>query len=261
MQKPGAFVKLSALATIVFLQLPVPIVVLAALNTTSYLKIPPDGLTLEWFSQILIDPQYLSAIQLSVILAMGSTIMSLLMGVPAAYALYKGRLPVSGAISSFLMGPLIFPAIVIGVAQLQYFALVGLRGSLLVLLVSHVVITVPFIVRSALTSLSGMDPMVEDAARALGATPFETFRLVTLPMIKPGLVAGCIFSIVVSLDNVPVTIFLLKPGDMTLSVLIFTSVEQGVDPRVAAVSTLLIIVTGLLLLLAEKWSGFHRFVG
>ncbi|MGO4737045.1 ABC transporter permease [Bosea sp. 2KB_26] len=248
--RPGLAVTTTALAVIVFLQVPVIVVMLAAFSTTSYLTIPPQGLTLAWFGKVLSDPSYLSAIRMSLILACGSTVISLVLGVAAAYALFRKSMPGSEAITSFLMAPLILPAVVIGVALLQYFSLTGLR----------VVITVPYIVRSALASLSGLDLAVEEAARVLGATGFEAFRLVTLPLIRPGLVAGALFAFITSLDNVPVTIFLIGANQTTLPVLIFSSVEMGIDPSVAAVSTLLIVATGIVLLIAERRAGFHRFV-
>jgi putative spermidine/putrescine transport system permease protein len=257
---PGRLTTTVGLAVVVFLQIPVIVVVLAAFSTTSYLTIPPKGLTLAWFIKVLSDPTYLSAIRLSLVLAVGSTAVSIVLGVAAAYALARKMVPGAEAVTSFLMAPLIMPSVVIGVAMLQYYAVMGLRGSLLGLLLAHVVITVPYIVRSALASLAGLDTSLEEAARVLGATGFESFRLVTLPLIRPGLVAGALFAFVTSLDNVPVTIFLLRADQTTLPVLIFSSVEMGVDPSVAAVSTLLIVITGLALILAERRFGFHRFI-
>lgn len=259
-QRPGFPVTTVALLVVVFLQIPVVVVMLASFSETSYLTIPPQGWTLKWFSAVLTDSTYLSAIRISLILAVGSTIVSLALGVAASYAIFRRMIPGSEAFTSLLMSPLIIPSVVIGVALLQYFTLVGLRGSFLVLLVAHVVITVPYIVRSALASLSGIDLSVEEAARVLGADGFTAFRLVTLPLIKPGLVAGALFAFVTSMENVPVTIFLAGPRQTTLPILIFTSVEMGVDPSVAAVSTLLIIATAAVLLVAERWTGFHRFV-
>ncbi|TCR62315.1 ABC transporter permease [Bosea sp. BK604] len=258
--KPGLAVTTVALLVVVFLQIPVVVVVLAAFSTTSYLTIPPQGWTLQWFAKVLSDPTYLSAIRMSLILAFGSTAISLVLGTAAAYALFRKAIPGSEAITSFLMAPLILPAVVIGVALLQYFSMTGLRGSLFGLLMAHVIITVPYIVRSALASLSGLDLAVEEAARVLGASGFEAFRLVTLPLIAPGLVAGALFAFITSLDNVPVTIFLISASQTTLPVLIFSSVEMGVDPSVAAISTLLIVATGIILLIAERRAGFHRFV-
>jgi putative spermidine/putrescine transport system permease protein len=259
-QRPGFSVTTIALIVIVFLQIPVIVVVLASFSETSYLTIPPQGLTLKWFEAVLTDSTYLGAIRNSLVLAIGATTISLVLGVAASYALFRRMLPGSEALTALLMSPLIIPSVVIGVALLQYFTLVGLRGGFVALLLAHVVITVPYIVRSALASLSGIDLSVEEAARCLGADGFTTFRLVTLPLIKPGLVAGALFSFVTSMENVPVTIFLAGPRQTTLPILIFTSVEMGVDPSVAAVSTLLIIATVLVLFLAERWTGFHRFV-
>jgi putative spermidine/putrescine transport system permease protein len=257
---PGLGITTIAIAVVVFLQVPVIVVVLAAFSTTSYLTIPPQGLTLAWFGKVLSDPTYLSAIRMSLVLACGSTAISLTLGVAAAYALFRKALPGSEAITSLVMAPLILPAVVIGVALLQYYSLTGLRGSLFGLLMAHVVITVPYVLRAALASLSGVDIATEEAARVLGASGFEAFRLITLPLIQPGLIAGALFAFITSLDNVPVTIFLISANQTTLPVLIFTSVEMGIDPSVAAVSTLLIVATGLILLIAERRSGFHRFV-
>lgn len=257
---PGRSVTAAAWLVIIFLQIPVIVVVLAAFSTTSYLTIPPQGLTLSWFGKVLTDQAYLSAIQMSLILAFGSTCISLALGVAAAYALFRKAVPGSDAITSFLMAPMILPAVVIGVALLQYFSMTGLRGLLFGLMMAHVVITVPYIVRAALTSLAGLDTSIEEAARVLGASGLEAFRLVTLPLIMPGLVAGALFAFITSLDNVPVTIFLISARQTTLPVLIFSSVEMGVDPSVAAVSTLLIAVTVIAVLIAERRTGFHRFV-
>jgi putative spermidine/putrescine transport system permease protein len=258
--KPGLTITTIALLVILFLQLPVIVVVLAAFSTTSYLTIPPQGLTLKWFAKVLCDPVYLDAIRISLTLAVSSTAISLVLGVAAAYALFKRMLPGTEALTSFLMAPLILPSVVIGVALLQYYSLIGWRGSFAALLLAHVIITVPYIVRSALASLAGVDMSVEEAARVLGANGFTAFRLVTLPLIKPGLVAGALFAFVTSMENVPVTIFVASAKQTTLPILIFSSVEMGVDPSIAAVSTLLIVATVFVLWLAERWTGFHRFI-
>lgn len=258
--RPGRAVTAAAIAVLVFLQIPVLVVMLAAFSTTSYLTIPPKGLTLAWFGKVLADPTYLAAIRMSLILAFGSTLVSTVLGVAAAYALFRRTLPGSEAIIAFLMAPLVTPAVVVGVALLQFFSLTGLRGTLFGLLMAHVVITVPYIVRSALASLAGLDGALEEAARVLGATGLEAFRLVTLPLILPGVVAGALFAFITSLDNVPVTIFLIGANQTTLPVLIFSSVEMGIDPSVAAVSTLLILATAIVLILAERRFRLHRFV-
>lgn len=256
---PTRSVTAIALLVLAFLQIPVLVVILASFSETSYLTIPPQGVTLKWYEAVLSDPTYLRAIKNSLILACASTAISLVLGVAAAYALFRRVLPGSEAITSLLISPLVVPSVVVGVAMLQYFTLTGFRGSFMVLIIAHVVITVPYILRSVLASLSGLDLSVEEAARCLGANGFTTFRLVTLPLIKPGLVAGALFAFVTSMENVPVTIFLASAKQTTLPILIFSSVEMGVNPSVAAISTLLIAATALVLLVAERWTGFHKF--
>lgn len=257
---PGRGTALAAWLVVGFLQLPVLVVILAAFSTTSYLTIPPRGLTLVWFAKVLSDPEWLSAIRMSLGLAAGSTLLALGLGVAAAYAIAHRMVPAAETLTALVMAPLVMPSVVIGIALLQFYSLTGLRGSLGGLLLAHVVITVPYIVRAALSSLAGLDGALEEAARTLGASGFAAFRLVTLPLIRPGLGAGALFAFITSLDNVPVTIFLINARQTTLPVLIFTSVEMGVDPSVAAVSTLLILATGAALLLAERRTGFHRFL-
>lgn len=250
---------LYAALALAFLQLPVIIVMLASVTTTSYLTVPPVGFTLDWYWRVLGDESYGDAILFSLTLAFTATFLSLVFGTAAAYALVRRKVPGSDAITAALMAPLVFPAVVVAVALLQYYTLTGVRGSFAAVAIAHVLITLPYVVRSVLASLAGSDPALEEAARTLGAGGWTAFRMVTLPLIKPGLVAGGIFSFIVSFDNVPVSIFLVSVRQTTLPVKIFTAVEHGIDPGIAAVSTMLIIVTGLCLIVAERWVGFHRF--
>jgi putative spermidine/putrescine transport system permease protein len=243
-----------------FLLAPVVVVLLASLSSTSYLTVPPKGITLRWFLEVLEDPSYIDAIAFSLVLAAMATAGSLIMGMAAAYAIMRRAVPGAEAISAFLMAPLVFPAVVVGVALLQLYSLVGLSATFGGLALAHMVITIPYVVRAILASLAGSDPHIEEAACVLGANRWVAFFKVTLPLIRPGVVAGGLFSFIVSFDNVPVSIFLLGVRHTTLPVKIFTAMEYGVDPTIAAVSTMLIIVTALFLIAAERWVGFHRFV-
>ncbi|WP_109467910.1 ABC transporter permease [Albibacillus kandeliae] len=258
-RKPSWLLSLVAIAILVYMNAPTIVVVLASFSDTSYLTVPPQGWTLHWFEYVLGDSRYMRAIWTSLWLASGATFLSLILGTAASYALHHCLVPFRDLILSAVMAPLVFPAVVIGVALLQYVSLLGLRGQPFVLLLAHTLITLPYVVRSAMSSLTGINPQIEEAANVLGASGFTAFRLVTLPLLKPGLVAGAIFSFVTSLDNVPVTIFLLTPRQSTLPVKIFASVEHGVDPSIAAASTLLVAGTAVALILAQKWVSFSRF--
>lgn len=257
-RKPGVLLTLIAALILLFMNGPTLVVVLASFSDTSYLTVPPQGWTLRWFTEVLNDTRYMRAISTSLWLAAGSTAISLLLGTAASYAIHHRLVPYRDAILSAIMAPLVFPAVVIGVALLQYVSLMGLRGQPWVLMAAHVLITLPYVVRSALSSLHGQNPQLEEAATVLGAGRFTAFRLVTLPLLRPGLIAGGIFSFVTSLDNVPVTIFLLTPRQSTLPVKIFAAVEHGVDPSIAAASTMLIAGTAVALILAQRRVSFTR---
>jgi putative spermidine/putrescine transport system permease protein len=242
-----------------FLLLPVAVVVLASFSTTAYLTVPPQGVTLRWYGRVLQSADYLSAIGTSLLLATVATLCALAIGVATSYALVRRVVPGRAAVSAVVMSPLIFPGVVIGVALLQFYAALGVAGSFAGLVVAHVVITVPYVVRTTLASLAGLDAELEDAACTLGANRLTAFCKVTLPLMRPGIAAGALFAFITSFDNVPVSIFLTGVGNTTLPVKIFTAIEFGVDPTVAAVSSLLILSTALALILAERWVGFHRF--
>jgi putative spermidine/putrescine transport system permease protein len=243
-----------------FLMLPVVVVALASFSRTSYLTVPPRGLTLHWFTQVLGDPEYVQAIGFSVLLAVVATAGAVGAGVAASFALIRRRVPGGALVSALLNAPLVFPSVVVGVALLQFYAMVHLNGTFVGLALAHMVITAPYVVRAVTASLQGIDPELEHAARVLGASGPVAFFTVTLPLIRPGVAAGALFAFIVSFDNVPVSIFLLGAGQMTLPVKIFTAIEYGVDPSIAAISTMLIVLTGVGLAVAERWIGFHRFV-
>lgn len=242
-----------------FLMLPVAVVVLASFSSTSYLTVPPQGVTLRWYGRVLESREYLDAIAISLLLAAVATLGALATGTAASYALVRRAVPGRTLVASLVMSPLVFPGLVIGVALLQLYSALGMGGSFIGLLLAHMVITVPYVVRTTLASLQGLDAELEDAARTLGATRLAAFRLVTLPLLRPGLAAGGLFAFITSFDNVPVSIFLTGVASTTLPVKIFTAIEFGVDPTVAAISSLLILATGIVLVAAERWIGLHRF--
>jgi putative spermidine/putrescine transport system permease protein len=251
----GAYVAL----VLGFLMLPVAVVVLASFSTTSFLTIPPQGVTLRWYGRVLESPEYVHAIWVSLTLAAAATAGALAIGTAASYALVRRAVPGRQLVASLVMSPLVFPGLVIGVALLQLYSALGIAGSFAGLWLAHMVITVPYVVRTTLASLAGLDAELEDAACTLGATRLRAFMLVTVPLLRPGLAAGGLFAFITSFDNVPVSIFLTGVASTTLPVKIFTAIEFGVDPSVAAISSLLILATGLALVLAERWIGFSRF--
>lgn len=242
-----------------FLALPMFIVVAVSFNAGEFIHFPPKGLSLRWFRHVFEGGTFGPAIVNSLKLAVLSTLGSLVLGIPASLALVRYRLPFGDAIQSFLLSPLSLPLIVFGIALLFFAGAIGLQLSFIGLLAGHIVITVPYIVRTVIAVYSGVDRHLEESAMVLGANPFTCFRRITLPLIKPGIVVGSIFSFLTSFDNVPVSIFLTKTDTMTLPVAILSYLVYNFDPSVAAVSTLQILFAITMLLVVEKTYGLGRF--
>lgn len=255
------FLRIYFALMIAVLLLPVVVVMLASVSETSYLTVPPKGVTAKWFGRVLADQSYRDTFTFSLGLAFATVGVSLVIGMASAYAMARfPRRFVDGPIASFLLSPLVFPGIVIGVALLQIYAAIGLLGSFWSLLAAHAVITAPYSMRCVMTALTRRQLQLEDAARTLGANRTVAFFTVTLPLARSGLVAAAIMSFITSFDNVPVSIFILGVRQQTLPVRIFNQVEYGADPSVAAISTIMILGTAAALLIAERVSGLHRYV-
>ena len=179
----------------------------------------------------------------------------------AAYGLVRGRFRGRDAIQTLLLAPLVVPSLVIGLAILLAFSGMGVRAVGARLVGAHVLITFPYMVRTILASLARLDPAVEEAARTLGASALRCFVLVTLPLVRPGVVAGMLFAFIVSFDNVSLSLFLTNARTNTLPIAILNYVEYNFDPSVAAISTMLVAFSLGAALLVERLVGLRRVVG
>jgi len=225
-----------------YLLAPVIVVIATSFTTTAYPVFPPRGFTLRWFGEVLASPEYLEAMRVSATLAAASTAIATVLGTFAALGLARGSFRGKGAAAALFLSPIFFPAIVLGLALLIFYNQVGLAGTLHGMIAAHAVLTTPFVIRMVMASLSEFDPAVEEAAQNLGAGAVRTFFQVTLPLIRPGVVAGAVFAFILSFDELVVSLFLAGPGMQTLPIRIFTSLEYGSRPSVSAISTMLILV-------------------
>src|SRR5581483_645212 len=194
-----------------FLVAPLLIVAVVSLNPEAVVRFPPRGFSLHWFRAVIESATLVQAIANSLRLGALATAISILVAVPAAVALGRYDVPGKHVVEALLLSPLSLPMIVLGIALLFLYSRLGLGLSFGGLLAAHVVITIPYILRCVLAVYRGLDPSLEDSARVLGATPWRAFRRVTWPLLRPGIVAGSIFSFLISFDNVPVSIFLTTP--------------------------------------------------
>ncbi|HEY0420427.1 MAG TPA: ABC transporter permease, partial [Acetobacteraceae bacterium] len=196
----------------------------------------------------------------SLLLASAVTVLSLLIGMPAALALARWRFPGREALLALLTAPLLLPSIVLALALLIVFVGYGLIGSWPGLVLSHLLVALPYALRVLSTALATLPPAVEEAASSLGAPPGAVFRRITLPLMLPGVVATCAIVFLVSFDEVVISLFVVGPQLTTLPVALFRYVESRTDPLVAAVSTLLVLFTLLIVLVLDRAIGLRRAI-
>ena len=255
----GRFV-LSSFSWLVLLYLLIPLAVIvgASFTTSPYLRFPPEGFTLHWYGQFLKDTSYLRAIWTSGLLAVSAAVIALLTGVPVALVLARSQFIGKQLLSALFFSPLILPAIVIGAAILQYASALGFARSFSAMLVGHAVIVIPYVIRTPLASLGGFDASLEEAARDLGDSALGAFFRVTLPLIKPGVIAGTLFAVIISWINVELSMFNTTASLMTIPVKLFNYIQYSVDPMIAAVSAGTIYVAVIVVAILDLVVGIDR---
>ena len=219
---------------------------------------PTVGFTLKWFHAALSRHQFLDAFLLSVRLAMVTTVIALVAGGLAAYALTRYRFRGRAFFQALFLSPLIIPTIVIAIALVIVLNQLGLIRNFWGLVIAHTIMTLPYTVRVLSASFSEVGRDVEEAALLLGATPLQMLRYVLLPLLRAGIVAAGIFSTIISFDEFTVTLFVSGPGLYTLPIEIFNYVEFYSDPTVAAISTVLVAFTCIAILIIERTVGLQR---
>jgi putative spermidine/putrescine transport system permease protein len=245
---------------LVYLLLPIVVLVATSFTATDFLVFPPRGLSLRWYATFVNTPGWLESFRLSLAVAAATTVLTPLIGVPAALVLSRDTFPGRQLLASLLLSPLVLPQVVLGVGLLQYLTLIGLARTFWAILVGHVVLAMPYMIRSVMATLAGVDPALEEAAADLGASPPVTFFTVTLPLIKPGVIAGALFAFVISWTNVEVTMFFTTSLLNPLPVNIMNYIAYNVDPLVAAISATSVYVSLVFLLLIDVTVGLDRFV-
>ncbi|HEX3131643.1 MAG TPA: ABC transporter permease [Thermoanaerobaculia bacterium] len=234
-----------------FLYLPILILVIFSFNAARQTAVW-EGFTLDWYRRLAADERLLGSVRNSLLVAGLTTVIATLLGTLAALALARHRFRGKGSTEVLLFLPVILPEVVMGAALLTFFGAVGLRLSLWTVVIAHVVFSVSYVAIVVRARLAGLDPSLEEAARDLGAGPFETFRRVTLPLILPGVVASALLVFTLSIDDYVVTSFVAGVGATTLPLHIYSMLKLGVTPEVNAVSSLLLAGTVILIVLAHR---------
>lgn len=240
---------------------PVAVILLESLTAADYITFPPRGISLRWYIEIAHRPEFIESLKVSAIVAMATAIGATAIGTMASLALVRYRFPGREIIQSLFMAPLSLPALVLGIALLRFYIAAGLPRDVSTLIIAHLVVTTPFAIRLVTVALTGLDANLELAANSLGASRWRTFRYVTLPLIRPGIVASLLFTFIISFDEVAVSLFLSSPTAMTLPVLVFAYVEQNYDPFITAISSVLVLFAILMTVVLERTVGIGRIFG
>jgi putative spermidine/putrescine transport system permease protein len=247
---------LFCLLVYVYLLAPIFVVVGASFNAGAFLTFPPRGLSLRWFAAFLNNQVFIDAIVRSLWLALAATVISGAIGVAAA--LYYVRFAVRGkeAFRIAILLPLVLPEVLTAMALLFFFYAIGIGTRFGIgMLIGHVLITLPFVFLNVVTALHGFDANWDLAARSLGARPWVSFRRITLPLIKPGVINGCLFAFIISFDTFGISYLLKDVGGATLPLQLFDYLRFNFTPEAAAVSTMSIVMALIVVIATEKLVG------
>ncbi len=245
---------------VLFILAPLVVVCLVAFTDKGYLSLPTDGFSLRWFRAILDNPDFIDAFWISLYLGLASATMAVVIAVPASLAVVRFRFPGRDGLTAFFLSPLMIPHVVLGVAFLRFFTEVGLTGTMVGLIFTHVIIIMPYALRLVLAAASGLDRDAERAALSLGASSWTVFRRITLPLILPGVAGGWVLSFITSFDEVTMTVFVASPSTTTLPVRMYHHIAQTIDPLLASVSTVLIVLTLVLMIVLDRIYGLDKIL-
>lgn len=240
---------------------PILIVLVTAFSPTEFFVFPPPGISLRWFVAFIDNDSLRGAFVRSLWLATLSCLAATILGTMAALATARRRGLGATILQSLFLAPLIFPAIVFGLALLLYYKLIGGVPEFPGLVIAHAILGTPFVLRAVTASVLAVDPVLEEAGQSLRAGPITTFRLVTLPLIWPGIVSGALFAFILSLGELNTALFLTGPGVTTLPIEVFSYLQfQGGQLVIAAASAVQVGVILILVIAAERLVGLRRIV-
>ena len=233
---------LLAVVMAAYLLMPIMVIVPMAFSESAFLSFPPQGFTMRWFERLVNDETWIYSALNSLIVAILSTVCSVVLGTLAALAVSRGRFPMRGGVMAILLSPIIVPFVIVGLATYISFLSLGLTQTIIGFVLVHTALGVPYVLINVVAALSSVDRRLEMAAMNLGANPLSTFFRVTLPLILPGMLAGGLFAFITSWDEVVVAIFLSGPEITTLPVKMWSGIRVQVDPTIAAISTVSLLI-------------------
>lgn len=258
---PWTLLKLAVATIYLFILGPILITAAVSFNETNRSFFPPRGFSLRWWGEAF-APQWVQPLMFSLELAALTAVVATAIGVPLAFAFQRYEFPGKTIIRTVTLGPLILPTLVTGIALLQFLTVIGLGRWLgyWALLIGHVIICLPFSVRTIAISLQAMPGSVENAAANLGAGPLAVLRHITLPIVMPGIFAGMAFAFIHSFTDINMSLFIAKPGQRPVTVAIMSFLDFGFAPTLAALSILSLLIPLVLIAILGRFVGIGNFL-
>jgi putative spermidine/putrescine transport system permease protein len=247
-----------SIVALIFLVAPTLVVLITSFTSSQSLRFPPPGFSLRWYAALWDADQMQRAAWNSLVIAFWTTLISVVLGTAASIAIARGRSKALRAADLLFMSPLLLPALAFGFAALIYINKLGFTPSIPFLVLGHVIVCVPFVLRTTLASLTQLDPALLEASESLGGSSWMTFHRVVLPLISSGIGAGAFLAFMASFDNVPVSLFPADERTEVLPIHLWQQIETNLDVRTAAASGVIVIATLVLMLIAEKFAGLTQ---
>ena len=240
---------------LIFLITPILAIVPLSFSESSFLVYPIQGFSLRWYESLLNSPSWMLGLKNTLIVAPIATFIAMVLGTLAALGFNHTNFRGKAFLMSLLISPMVVPVVIVGVAAYLFFAPLGLANNLLLLILMHAVLGVPFVVITVLATLEGFNQNLYKDALSLGASPMRAFFKVTLPIIAPGVISGGLFAFGTSFDEVVMTLFIAGPDQYTIPRVMFSGIRENLSPAIAAVATLLILCSIVMLLTLEWLRG------
>ena len=241
--------------------LPMGLIVVMSFTPDNYISFPPPSFSVQAYVDAMAKASFFVGFLRSLWIALVTAALATGLGTSVALGLVRYRFSGRELIQAIFMSPLILPQVVIGIALLLFYSRTGVASSAAALVLGHVIITIPYAIRLIGTSLFSFDTTLELAARNLGASPREAFFKITLPLLKPGILAGAIFAFITSFDNVTISVFLATPTFATFPVLVYDMLAQPIEPWLVALCSLVMLWTALLILVTQRIVGLQGLFG
>ena len=238
-----SLIRLFTIMVYIWMFAPIVAVVILSFNPQQFGSFPMEGFSLRWYVTLAQNQTIINAFKNSLVLGSFTAVVTTIIAIPAAMAFVRYEFPGKNTLNTLLLAPIMIPEVVLGVALLLFIRWLQQPKSFQLLLIGHVVLTLPYVLLVVQARLVGIKRVYEEAAMSLGANPFQAFKEITLPLLMPAILAGMLFSFTISFDDVTATLFWATAQNQTVPVKIFSMLRTSISPEINALGTVMIILT------------------